>query len=213
MNKKFILRTCLAAAVLALLGCSTSNPEAPALNPVTGQHPATWLNDHWTAYLQNPASCSPCHGSAVDSTAAGGTSQVSCFGCHHPFGPNHPAGWADPEQHGRLGAQAVADSAQFSMHGMASCEICHGTDFKTGVGVTPSCYSCHTQAPHAYPWLGTTDPTVPRHSATDPSNAPVCYGCHAAGSANNPINPPTPAPAGTVPGCTNSTMCHGTTFS
>lgn len=214
MKRPFLIRTFLAAvAALAFLGCASSaSSDAPKLNPTTGAHPATWMADHWTEYLKNPSSCSPCHGSALDATKAGGTSQISCFGCHHASGPNHPAGWGDPAHHGRLGAQAAADATPFSMKGMAGCQSCHGADFRNGIGVTTSCYACHTQAPHPVPWRGTSDATQPRHSLTDPSNAPVCFGCHAAGSANNPIQPVTPAPAGTVPGCTNSTMCHGTTF-
>ena len=217
MNKGLIVRTFLAAAAaLAFLACtSTSNTQlTTTANPITGQHPANWQTTHYAAYLAAPASCVPCHGSTTDAGGAAGTSQVSCFGCHHPAGPNHPAGWADPEQHGRMGAQLAANSADFSMQGFASCQICHGQDFNTPVGVTPSCLSCHTHAPHPdAPWGATNPPpaiTSPRHDKTDQSNAPVCYTCHAAGSSHNPYNPVTPAPAGTTPGCFNNTMCHGT---
>lgn len=220
MNKPFLIRTFLAAAAaLAILGCSSSaNPGAPKQDPVTGAHPATWLaQDHWQEYLKNPSACTPCHGSTTDAAAAGGTSQVSCFGCHHPSGPNHPAGWADPMHHGRLGAQAAADASAFSMKGMQSCQPCHGADYRSALGVTPSCYSCHTRAPHPdAPWGATNPPadgtTAPSHDRTDPSNAPACFQCHAAGSPNNAINPVTPAPAGTTPGCFNGTMCHTKSF-
>ena len=63
-------------------------------------------------------------------------------------------------------------------------------------------------APHARkPWRGAPF----THATTDPANAPVCYQCHAyTGTANpnNPHVPPTPAAAGTAPGCYNGTMCH-----
>ena len=57
------------------------------------------------------------------------------------------------------------------------------------------------------PWRGSPY----THTDTDTANAPVCYQCHAyTGTANpnNPHVPPTPAPAGTAPGCFNGTMCH-----
>jgi len=217
MNKRLIVRTLLAAAAaLAFVGCTstTSTQLTTTTNPVTGLHPANWQMTHYSAYLEAPTSCVPCHGSTTDAGGAAGTSQVSCFGCHHPSGPNHPAGWVDHFQHGRLGAQAPANPADFSMQGMASCQICHGQDYNTPVGVTPSCYACHNRAPHPNaPWGATNPPAdgsvSSSHDRTDPSNAPACIQCHAAGSTHNPVNPPTPAPAGTVPGCFNNTMCHG----
>jgi hypothetical protein len=219
MRTSLTIRTLLAAAATLLLyGCASGQAGAPALTTATSQHPADWSTTHYAAYLANPDSCTPCHGSSYDPTQAGGTSGVSCFGCHHPSGPNHPSGWADPEQHGRQGAQAVYNSAAFSMQGMASCQVCHGTNYASGVGVTPSCLSCHTRAPHPdAPWgvglaVGTPAST-PNHDETDASNAPACYQCHASGSSVNAalgLAPVTPA-AGAQPGCFNNTMCHGAT--
>ena len=108
----------------------------------------------------------------------------------------------------------AANSAPFSNQGMASCTVCHGTDYKTGVGYTESCYTCHTTAPHPpAPWgVGSANMTVPRHDQTDVSNASACIACHAAGSAINTTlgtNPVTPAGPTTPPGCYNATMCHG----
>jgi len=219
MKNSLLVRTLLAAAAaLVFWGCSSSRGGASQYNATTGQHPANWTNTHYSAYLANPASCTPCHGSTSDSSAAGGTSQVSCFGCHHPNGPNHPANWAEYMQHGRNGAQLAKNSADFSMQGFASCTVCHGADYATGVGTTQSCYSCHTKAPHPdAPWGATNPPANPTisvsHDQTDASNAPECFKCHAAGSTINlKLSIPVTTPAsGAAPGCFNNTMCHGTT--
>jgi len=202
-----------AAATLLLWGCSSANSGAPAQNPTSGQHPANWVNTHWSDATTNPASCVPCHGSATDSTNAGGTSGVSCFACHHLSGPSHPQNWSDWSQHGLVGAEAKYNVA-FTMQGFTDCTPCHGTDFKTTLSSNvPSCYACHTKAPHPdAPWM--TSPTTlsaPNHDQTDPSNAGQCITCHKAGSAiNNTLGITVTTPAANAePGCFNATMCHG----
>lgn len=209
-----------AAATLLLMGCSSSRSGAPQQNPVTGQHPANWTQNHPKAYLLDPDSCTTCHGSTTDAAAAGGTSKVSCFGCHHPSGPNHPANWSDHMQHGRNGAQLAANTAAYSMQGFASCQVCHGADYTTGIGTTKSCFSCHTKgAPHPdAPWGATNPPANPAtsssHDQTAVSNAATCYVCHAANSTINlklNLGLANPAASTTAPGCFNSTMCHGST--
>jgi hypothetical protein len=219
MKTHLLLRTLLAAAAaLLVVGCASSTAGAPQQNPVTGAHPADWQTTHFSAYTLNPASCVPCHGSAADPSKAGGTSQVSCFGCHHPNGPNHPANWADRAQHGRLGAQAAYDpSNPLGMQGFLSCTPCHGADFKTPIGSAPTCYACHPAAPHGIPpWGGISTPPDPAthasHVVTDESNAPVCFTCHAVGSPNNTSTPKTPAAPNSPPGCFNGTMCHTNSF-
>jgi hypothetical protein len=217
MRKHMIVRALVtAAATLLFLGCSSSNSSAPQLNPTSGQHPANWVQNHWSAATTNGSSCVPCHGSTTDQTQAGGTSGVSCFACHHLNGPSHPANWADRAQHGRLGAQAKYN-VPFTMQGFADCTPCHGTDYATTVSSNvPSCYTCHTKAPHPdAPW-GVTTPlpniaTSSSHDQTDPTNAPECFKCHQTGSTINTtlgLTPLTPA-AGAEPGCFNNTMCHG----
>ena len=211
--------TCF-AVVLALMvwGCSGSATNAPQFNGATGQHPAGWIQNHWVEFVKNPSQCTACHGSTKDPATAGGIAKVSCFTCHAD-GPWHPAGWSDPSQHGRLGAQlapVVTDSTTVPvMAGFAHCAKCHGSNYDNPIGITPSCKSCHTKAPHPDKLVwGSTPPVVsqPNHYFTDAANAPECFKCHA-GGANSDLKPATPAPAGTTPGCFNNTMCHGTNIS
>ncbi len=200
----------VALGLVALLGCAGSaTTGAPSFNGATGAHPAGWIDNHWEAFIQNPSQCSTCHGSTSDPAASGGIAQVSCFTCH-ANGPWHPQGWADPSQHGRNGAQLAPDpSNPLAMAGFAHCARCHGSEYTNPIGITPSCESCHTHAPHPdKPWVGTTV-DQPNHVFTDAGNAPECFKCHA-GGANSDMKPATPAPAGTEPGCFNNTMCHGT---
>src|SRR5512135_67128 len=213
----------LLAAFAVAAGCSTANTTGGGvivnhvdasgnsipgwLTPTGGLHAKSATLD----YIANGGSsgCTQCHGSDL----SGGISRVSCFGntagCHH--GPI--AGWVavSPavQNHGVSAKKAPGSS------GFASCKICHGNNFSGG-GAQVSCANnpnaaCHGPAvasPHPPDWLA-GDTYV--HSNTDPANAPVCYQCHAfTGTANpnNPHVPPTPAPAGTAPGCFNGTMCH-----
>lgn len=194
----------LSAALLAVIwGCSSAADGAPKFDSGTGHHPEGWMKVHYAEYLKSPDQCRTCHGSPTDPKAAGGVSGVSCLTCH-PHGPNHPTGWAAPAMHGRAGAQA----APGTFSGFAYCAKCHGADYVHGIGNATSCKTCHTKAPHpSKPWLGSTA-TAPNHDKTELSNAPACFTCHANG-ANSTLVPKTPAPAGTVPGCFNNTMCHG----
>ena len=203
----------LLAAFAAAVGCSTAeSPGGSGTNmnhvlpsgssvagwlvvPAGGSHASTATLDYIAG--GGSSGCTQCHGSDL----TGGISKVSCFGnpagCHH----SPVANWATPAVHGATAKKAPGSS------GFASCQICHGSNFSGG-GSNVSCFPCHgPNAPHpAAPWLG---PTF-THTTTNTSNAPVCARCHFPGSANNPANhPPTPAPAGTAPGCFNSTLCHG----
>ena len=213
----------LLAAFAAAGGCSTSNTAGGVVvnhvdasgnsvpgwvTPTGGSH----ANSATMNYIANggSSSCTECHGSDL----AGGISGVSCFGnpagCHH--GPI--AGWvAVPpaaQNHGVSAKKAPGSS------GFASCQICHGSNF-AGTAGGPTCLNnaaCHgagVASPHARkPWRASAG-SLSDHVTTDNANASVCYDCHAyTGTANpnNPHVPPTPAPAGTAPGCFNGTMCH-----
>jgi hypothetical protein len=204
-----MIRTFAAVAIAVLfLGCSSSNSSAPQVNAL-GQHPADWSATHFVAFNQNPVSCTPCHGSYTDPTQAGGTSNVSCFGCHHPNGPMHPVatGWDTPAQHGATAKQAASLTGGFAL-----CASCHDSGYNDVDGKTESCMTCHTNAPHPdKPWHGTTASGT-NHATTDPSNAAECAKCHLNAANLDPADLPIPAvqaPAGTAPGCFNNTMCHG----
>ncbi len=203
---KWMAGSCFALA-LALLawGCAgKAGPVAP-LNAMTGEHPASWIQTHYTEYIKAPAQCQSCHGSTSDATQAGGISKVSCFTCHTAV--NHPANWADPLQHGRAGAQLAPSSDPKVMAGFAHCAKCHGTTYAGGIA--SSCKACHTKAPHPdKPWVGTSL-LKSNHVQTDIGNAAECAKCHLAG-ANSTMKPLTTPPAGTAPGCFNETLCHGT---
>ena len=200
----------LLAAFAAAAGCSTANTSGDGnVNHVdaSGHSVPGWLtstggthaSSATTNYIANgSSSCTECHGSDL----TGGISRVSCFGntagCHHGPVPN----WITAAVHGATAKKAPGSS------GFASCQICHGKNFSGG-GADVSCFTCHgVDAPHPpKPWLSATGFT---HTNTSPLNARVCALCHFPGSPNNPANhPATPAPAGTAPGCFNSTLCHG----
>ena len=202
---KWMAGSCFAMA-LALLawGCAGKSGNAAQFNAVSGQHPTNWMQVHYAEYIKNPTQCQTCHGSTTDPTQAGGVSKVSCFNCHTAV--NHPANWAAPAQHGRLGAQLPPSADPKAMVGFAHCAKCHGADYSGGISAV-SCKACHTKAPHPdKPWHGTTA-TLTNHTAANFNNAAECFKCHANGA--NFTQPPPPAPpAGTAPGCFNNTMCH-----
>ena len=206
----------LLSAFAVAAGCSTANTPGGGgdvvINHVnaSGNSVPGWVaptggshaNSATMNYIANggTSSCTECHGSDL----AGGISGVSCFantaGCHHGPIPN----WITAAVHGATAKKAPGSS------GFAACQICHGRDFSGG-GAKVSCYTCHgVSAPHApKPWRASAGATF-SHTNTDPANAPICAKCHFQGSPNNPANhPATPAPAGTAPGCFNSTLCHG----
>ncbi len=211
-SRAFTLLLLLGAVAFAA-GCSTAqSPGGSGANTnhilPSGSSVAGWLvvpsggSHASTATLDyiaggGSSGCMECHGSDL----SGGISRVSCFdnpaGCHH----DPVANWATPAVHGTTAKQAPGSS------GFASCQICHARDFSGG-GAGIACADCHgVPAPHpARPWRG---PTF-THTSANESNAPVCAQCHFPGSSSNPANhPAAPAPAGTPPGCFNSTLCHG----
>ena len=191
------------AVALAAAGCSSGNSQA-ILDPNTGKHAANWIVDHRVAFLTDPALCTECHGADL----RGGISGVSCYSANyngmscHANGPGHVAGWAVPTSHG-ASAKSAPNAA--AMHGFATCQVCHGSDFSGGMA-NRACSSCHgVSAPHPGAWINNTY----THTDTNTGNAPVCALCHTNGR-NSPIAPPSPpAAAGTPPGCYNSTLCHG----
>lgn len=208
---KWMAGSCFAMVLgLMALGCSGSSAgKATPFNESKGTHADNWVQVHYVGYVATPDQCRSCHGSTADPAMAGGISKVSCFTCHAK-GVDHPAGWADPAQHGAMGAKLAPSADPKVMAGFAHCAKCHGSTYDNGLVV--SCKTCHTKAPHPdRPWSGST-PSRTSHVFTDQANVPECFKCHAAG-ANSTLKPLTTPPAGTAPGCLNDTMCHSTGFS
>ncbi|MGW8286180.1 MAG: hypothetical protein ACWGPR_10730 [Candidatus Deferrimicrobiaceae bacterium] len=196
----------LLSILLGLLafGCSNSNENSGlTLVDEGGNHPSNFISTHPGYAIAEVSQCKSCHGSDL----TGGIADQSCFlsSCHHDPEPNwvvFPPG--PPQGHG-TSAKAVPGSS-----GFVSCQICHADDFSGGGAQVPclnaSCHGVPGQSPHPAEWGG-GDTYI--HTTTAEQNAPVCAQCHLNGN-NSPIAPPSPpAPAGTAPGCFNSTLCHG----
>src|SRR5659263_427217 len=132
--------------------------------------------------------------------------------CHNQAG--HPSGWAATAPAAQPHGDAAKKDGTVSGQGFPSCQICHGANFAGG-SVNVSCFTCHgVSAPHApKPWRGSAGSVYTHTDTVEAGNASVCVLCHFPGSTNNPANhPATPAPAGTAPGCFNSTLCHDVGF-
>lgn len=186
------------------VGCFSCHTKAP--------HPdAPWLSTtltHTTTNQLNAPACAGCHLNnarlTVPLAVPAGTTP-GCFNntlCHGASG--HPAGWADPLQHG-----VAAKDASGPGKGFSSCQSCHGSDFK-GSGSAVSCFSCHATAPHSpAPWrIFTGSPSTRTHTDTNTQNAATCGLCHLN---NARLATPVQVPAGVTPGCFNGTLCHGST--
>lgn len=128
----------------ATASCSTTYCHGATLAAGGTNQAPTWNGG------ASQAACGTCHGAPPPSHAATSTACASCHprtvkpdgtidvaGGFHVNGSlevvgGHPAGWADPSQHGR------AANAQ----GLSGCKGCHGANLDGGsAGV--SCASCH----------------------------------------------------------------------
>jgi len=199
---------------------------------VPAPHPAApWRGPTFTHTDTDPSNapvCARCHfpGSPNNpanhpATPAAARTPPGCFNstlCHgnasavpHPVGATWVATPPAAQPHGN-----DAKATPGATTGFSYCQVCHGTGTTSpanfgGGSSGISCFPCHgVSAPHApAPWRSSAGSTY-NHTNTDTANAPVCQQCHFPGSPNNPANhPPSPAPAGTPPGCFNSTLCHG----
>ncbi len=188
---------------LALLGCGGGGGSAstPTANLTQNYHPAGWIGSHPGSAIAGLDACTKCHQLSV---ATAGSNVPTCTStlCHHRTIPT----WGTVVIHGSRAKLASGTDGG----GLVSCQLCHGKDFSGGGGAK-ACASCHVvAAPHpAKPWH---DLAGSNHATTNPVNAAICAQCHFPGAAANPAgHPATPAPAGTAPGCTNNTLCHGAT--
>jgi predicted CxxxxCH...CXXCH cytochrome family protein len=208
---------------------SASSPVDPAFtcHGVPAPHARAWAtsvtSDHSTTDQSNAPQCAPCHAGGGSLTtlpkpvAPPAGTPPGCFNgslCHYAIG--HPAGWADPAQHG-----AAAKSQPGTSSGFPSCQSCHGADLRGGIAGV-SCFlastaagSCHvrsgtatpTGAPHAQvPWIL---PGLTHTSTVDDTqglNAALCAQCHLHG--NLLRVPILNSYASGTPGCFNATLCH-----
>jgi len=198
-----------AAVILSLMlglfvsGCSSGTGTSGAglgLVDSQGNHPVSFMSAHPSFAVSNAEQCKPCHGDDL----TGGIAKISCFTavCHHNTIPT----WSNFDSHGAAAKRAPGSS------GFQSCQICHGNGFSAKLGTSgQNCFDCHgVPAPHPSGAWRDANTNNPTHTNTDAANAAVCAACHFPGSPINPAGfPSAPAPPGTLPGCFNSTLCHG----
>jgi len=201
-----LLFLCFTVILIMIAACKSTPNSRSLINPDTGKHATDWVSAHPSHYVADPGQCSDCHGTDLK----GGISGVSCFSADfsgvacHALGPaGHPANWAVPSEHGTA---AKGAPSRVPITGFSVCAVCHGSDFNGGA-VGMNCFTCHGgSAPHPTAWMPTS---TYQHNTTDTANAATCALCHLNGL-NSPVPSPNPAaPAGTAPGCFNSTLCHG----
>ena len=202
---------------------SCMNNGALCHGAVASPHaPRPWLGGvytHTNTDTANAPVCAQCHypnspNNPADhpATPAPAGTAPGCYNntlCHGEAG--HPPGWVAvptaPQPHG---------TAAKAANGFPDCGVCHGANF-TGSGAAVSCLNnaaCHgagVSSPHPpKPWDNVANYTH-RDTVTSgsPGNLSVCATCHRDGQNLTTFPAPSPpAPAGTAPGCFNSTLCH-----
>lgn len=143
----------------------------------TYPHLAGWVNPtaaefHGKALAaQNydATACQACHGAQYD----GGTSGVSCKGCHATY--PHPQGWVNassPSFHGETLAGTNYD--------LNLCSSCHGSQFDGGTSGV-SCRTCHATYPHLADWMNPAAAAFHGKAlAAQNYDATACQACHGA---------------------------------
>lgn len=134
-------------------------------------HPSGWMNPSDQAfhgvYLKgqnyDASSCTPCHGSDFK----GGSSGVSCYGCHPSY--PHLDTWTNVtsgQSHGHyLKAKNWVDT---------ECQPCHGETYTGGTSGI-ACFACHSSYPHSQTFPG-GDHTAYMRQTSFP--LPSCKTCH-----------------------------------
>ncbi len=128
-------------SVLLLLSGCTNTGEPPI-------HPSGWLDtssefSHMSKIAESGIEgCKACHGGEELNDYFGGSSGVSCYGCHAGGPSGHPD-WS----------KWMQDTTSVDFHGnrveekgTVHCMQCHGQDLKGGVSGV-SCYVCHSSIP------------------------------------------------------------------
>jgi predicted CxxxxCH...CXXCH cytochrome family protein len=146
----FLPLTCagILIAAMALSSCSELKKDLPAPTTETGIHSPGW-NDPNSSEFHGVVlkkddydldECVRCHAKSF----AGGTSGVSCAGCHQSY--PHKPGWSDTSStqfHGRYLHLMGGNTTE--------CAQCHGSNFSGGTSGV-SCYGCHASYPHKADW-------------------------------------------------------------
>ena len=149
-SQSYNLNTCISCHAKSFEGgisnvscykCHTLFPHSPAW----GDTSAVGYHGNFLLARQGQLSdCATCHGTSF----TGGTSGVSCFGCHISY--PHVTGWTDTSSVGFHGKFLKALKWKLN-----NCTPCHGPALnggKTGV----SCFTCHASYPHADGWADST---------------------------------------------------------
>ncbi len=165
----------VALAIAALTACSTKNGSSHN-NPDTGKHVGDWLDDHGKVAKEAPtandgfAACEACHGSDF----SGGSSEVSCFGCHGVPAP-HPEAevW-------------LAEHTNTNEGNAPVCALCHHNNNPAPApdGTEIGCFNatlCHV---HPRDWLDRDQHGAAAKARPDGSeflgfascNTPACHG-------------------------------------
>ena len=132
VNKSVLAGILLTAGFFLLGGCGSSEPNESVFQG--DSHPDDWKVTHKTAALQDPATCTECHGADY----SGGTSNVACSSCHvngSPFVLTNctschsapPSGTVAPNRTGAHGTNTGHFAAQVALPD--GCNTCH-----TGAG-------------------------------------------------------------------------------
>ncbi|MCX8010005.1 MAG: hypothetical protein N3A61_02535, partial [Ignavibacteria bacterium] len=106
-------------------------------------HKPNWINPNDASYHgkflkglgYTVGMCSNCHGDNFK----GGTSNISCYGCHESY-PHNP-NWKNVDDQTNYHGGFIASKNWI----MGECKNCHGTDLKGGTS-EKSCFTCHNGA-------------------------------------------------------------------
>ncbi|MBF0492714.1 MAG: hypothetical protein HQM15_08035 [Deltaproteobacteria bacterium] len=144
--------------------------------------------------------CKTCHGSDLSRNI----NDRNCNSCHQNY--PHPAGWADPSNHGHFVRE----------NGSTSCAQaqCHGTGLIPTTetrGTNCASSGCHTDFPHLAGWGPSTDGSTSRHGTVAISGTEIeaCKACHGADLSNEMVASADPRGRGSCVDCHAVYSQHG----